>query len=82
MSLTSFFYLFAVDVERLVSNLTSVFETISNNAPYQLYRSVCQALAVLHHKRGDAWLTAFYLMETQAITFSHKANLVSAQKLQ
>ncbi|XP_067945670.1 separin-like [Watersipora subatra] len=70
------------DSERqvLINRLTAIWMSISARPPYQLYKAVCQSLAVLHHKQSDSWLSAFYLMETQAITFTHKSNLVSAQK--
>ncbi|KAF6020758.1 ESPL1 [Bugula neritina] len=69
------------ECEDLISKLTAIWTGIHTTPNQAFYRDICQSLAVLHLSEGDMWRAAFYLTETQAITFSHKANLISAQKL-
>lgn len=71
------------DVESIadmIGKLTEIWTGLSDNPPYELYRQVCQALAVLHYNESDNWKSAFYLTESQAITFTHKSHLALAQR--
>lgn len=71
---------FIENISEQIVKLTAIWTSISKNPSHNLYRMVCQTLAVLHSNQSDMWLAAFYLMETQAITFTHKASLISAKR--
>ena len=65
---------------KLIEKLSEIWCCLSSHPPFELYRCVCQALAVLHYTQRDYWKSAFYLTESQTITFSHKSHLASAQR--